>query len=163
MRTVRALVRFLVVNASNNFTHMLQDYSTGHRGHHMMPVNQQWRIWVHLLPESNTNWWRMHGTVLVSYGWRMGHVAVMSLSRTWWRHQMETFSALLAISAGNSPVPGEFPAQRPVTRSFDIFFNLHLNRPLSKQSWGWWFETPPRPLRRHCYELCVLLCVTTIS
>ena len=31
---------------------------------------------------------------------------------TWWRHQMETFSALLAICAGNSPVPGEFPTQR---------------------------------------------------
>ena len=40
----------------------------------------------------------------------------------WWRHQMETFSALLAICAGNSPVPGEFPAQRPVTQSFDVFF-----------------------------------------
>ena len=34
---------------------------------------------------------------------------------------METFSAVLAICAGNSPVPGEFPAQRPVTRSFDVF------------------------------------------
>ena len=45
----------------------------------------------------------------------------------WWRHQMETFSALLAIRAGNSPVPGEFPAQRPVTRSFDVFFDLRLN------------------------------------
>ena len=43
---------------------------------------------------------------------------------TWWRHQMETFSALLAICAGNSPVSGEFPAQRPVTRSFDVFFGL---------------------------------------
>ena len=41
-------------------------------------------------------------------------------SKTWWRHQMETFSALLALCAGNSPVTGEFPAQRPVTRSFDI-------------------------------------------
>ena len=40
---------------------------------------------------------------------------------TWWRHQMETFSALLAICAGNSPVSGEFPSQRPVTRSFDFF------------------------------------------
>ena len=38
----------------------------------------------------------------------------------WWSHQMETFSALLAFCAGNSPVTGEFPAQRPVTRSFDI-------------------------------------------
>ena len=47
---------------------------------------------------------------------------------------METFSALLAICAGNSPVPGEFPAQRPVTRSFDVFFDLRLN--MSKQSWA---------------------------
>ena len=59
----------------------------------------------------------------------------------WWRHQMETFSALLAICAGNSPVYGEFPAQRPVTRGFDVFFDLRLNKRLSKQSWGWWLET----------------------
>ena len=79
----------------------------------------------------------------------------VSLSRchheieAWWRHQMTSFSALLAICAGNSPVPGEFPAQRPVTRSFDIFFGLRLNKRLSKQSWGWGFETLSRPLWRH--------------
>ena len=56
-----------------------------------------------------------------------------------WRHQMETFSALLAICAGNSPVTVEFPAQRPVTWSFDDFFDLRLNERLGKQSWGWWF------------------------
>ena len=67
----------------------------------------------------------------------------------WWRHQMEAFSALLAICAGNSPVPGEFPAQRPVTWSFDVFFDLRLNKRLSKQSWGWWFETLSRLLWRH--------------
>ena len=42
------------------------------------------------------------------------------------------------------------PAQRPVTRSFHVFFELRLNKRLSKQSWGWWFETPSRPLWRHC-------------
>ena len=42
--------------------------------------------------------------------------------------------------------PGEFPTQRPVTRSFDVFFDLRL----SKQPWGWWFETPSWPLWRHC-------------
>ena len=68
---------------------------------------------------------------------------------SWWRHQMETFSALLAIYAGNSPVPGEFPTQRPVTRSFDVFFDLRLNKRLSKQSWGWWFATLTCPLWRH--------------
>ena len=67
----------------------------------------------------------------------------------WWRHQMETFSALLAICAGNSPVTGEFPSQRPVTRSFDVFFHQCLNKQLSKQSWGWWFETLSRSLWRH--------------
>ena len=44
------------------------------------------------------------------------------------------------VCAGNSPVPGEFPAQRPVTRSFDVFFDLRLNKRLSKQSWGWWLR-----------------------
>ena len=69
---------------------------------------------------------------------------------SWWRHQMETFSVLLAICAGNSPVTGEFSAQRPVTQSFDVFFDLRLNKRLSKQSWwGWWFETLSRPLWRH--------------
>ena len=60
---------------------------------------------------------------------------------------METFSALLAIYAGNSPVTGEFPSQRAVTRSFDVFFDLRLNERLSKQSCGWWSETQSRPSR----------------
>ena len=74
-------------------------------------------------------------------------------SFTWWRHQMETFTEFLAIYAGNSPVPGEFPTQRPVKRNFDVYFDLRPNKWLSKQSWGWWFETPLRPLWRHHYEL----------
>ena len=36
---------------------------------------------------------------------------------------------------------GEFTAQRPVVRSFDVFFDLRLNKRLRKQSWGWWFDT----------------------
>ena len=46
--------------------------------------------------------------------------------------------------------PGEFPTQRPVTRSFDVFFELRLSKRLSKQPWGWWFETPSWSLWRHC-------------
>ena len=57
---------------------------------------------------------------------------------------METFSALLAICAGNSPVPDEFPAQRPVTRSFDVFFDLHPNKRL-----GWVNNGEAGDLRRH--------------
>ena len=51
---------------------------------------------------------------------------------------MESFSVLLAICAGNSPVTGEFPAQRPVTRSFDVFFDLRLNKRtfVHKISWN---------------------------
>ena len=70
-------------------------------------------------------------------------------SQSWWRHQMETFSALLAICAGNSPVSGEFPTQRPVTRSFDVYFDLRPDKRLSKQSLGWWFETLSHSLWRH--------------
>ena len=71
---------------------------------------------------------------------------------------METFSALLAICARNSLVPGEFPTRRPVTRSFDVFFDLRLNKRLSKQSWGWWFQMPSCSLWRHSnvLELCLI-------
>ena len=68
----------------------------------------------------------------------------------WWRQQMETFSALLAFCAGNSPVTVVFPLQRPVTRSFDIFFNLCPNKRLSKQSWRRSYEKPSSSLWRHC-------------
>ena len=70
----------------------------------------------------------------------------------WWRHQMEPFSALLSICAGNSPVPGEIPTERPVTRSFNVFFDLRQNKRLSKQSWGWWLETLSRPLWSDCND-----------
>ena len=56
-----------------------------------------------------------------------------------------TFSALLALCAGN--------AQRPVTRSFDVFFELRLIKRLSKHSPGWWFKTLSRPFWRHCNVL----------
>ena len=82
----------------------------------------------------------------------------LAVRHPWWRHQMEAFSALLAICAGNSPVNGESTAQRPVTRSFDVFFDLRLNKRLSKQSWGWWFETLSRPLWRHCNALVPMYC-----
>ena len=71
---------------------------------------------------------------------------------TWWRHQMETFFALLAICAWNSLVIGDFPAQRLVTRSFDVLFDLCPNERFRKQSRGWWFQTPWRPLGRHCND-----------
>ena len=62
---------------------------------------------------------------------------------------MKTLSALLAICAGNSSVNGEFPVQRPMTRSFDVFFYLHLNKRLSKQG-------EAGDLRRHHYDVTVM-------
>ena len=63
-----------------------------------------------------------------------------------WKH----FPRYWQNCAGNSPGTGEFPAQRPVKWSFDVFFDLGLDKRVSKQSWRWWFETPSRPLWRHC-------------
>ena len=79
-------------------------------------------IWFH---------WDIEHTSFANYSWIL-----------WWRHQMETFSALLTVT-------GEFPTQRPVTQSFDVFSYLRLNIRLSEQSWGWRFETPSRQLWRH--------------
>ena len=71
---------------------------------------------------------------------------------SWWRHQMETFSVLLALCEGDSSVIRELPSQRPVTRSFDVSFDLRLNKRLSKQS-----RCPD--WIRHCvhYEVTVML------
>ena len=69
---------------------------------------------------------------------------------------METFSALLALCAGNTPVTGEFPIQRPVTKSCDISFDLRPNKQLSKQSWHRWFEMQSKSLwlRRKVEDCC---------
>ena len=88
-----------------------------------------------VLPVMYTSFARCSWSITVTEG---------MVGKQWWRHQMETFSALLAFCAGNSPVTGEFPSQRPVTQSFDVFFDLCLTKRLSKRSWGWWFETPWR-------------------
>ena len=70
---------------------------------------------------------------------------------------MEIFFALLAFCGGNSPVTGEFPAQRPVTRNFDVFFYLGLYQQFTKQWTAGWFETPWRSLWLHCND-CSISC-----
>ena len=74
----------------------------------------------------------------------------------WWHHEMETFSALLALCEGKPPVTGWFPPQRSVTRSFDVCFDLRLNKRLSKQSTARCFDTPSCSLWRHCYEFSLI-------
>ena len=59
-----------------------------------------------------------------------------------WCHQMEAFSALLAICTGNWPVTGESPSQKPVTWSFDVFFDLRPNK-------GWVNNGEADDSRRH--------------
>ena len=87
--------------------------------------------------------------------------------KTWWNGSnlgvlgtLKRMHDMMASSNGNiirvtGPLceeftgPGEFPTQRPETRSFDVFFYLRLNKRLSKQPWGWWFDTPSGSLWRH--------------
>ena len=92
---------------------------------------------------------RVQNSILFMYKWYEKSVKWQSATsllntsiKSWWCHQMETFSVLLALCVGNSPVTGEFLSQRPVMWSFVVFFDLRLNKRLSKQSWGWWFEMP---------------------
>ena len=58
---------------------------------------------------------------------------------TWWQ---TTLLHNDVIKWKHFPVTDGFPSQRPVTRSFDVFFDLRLNKRLSKQSRRRWFETP---------------------
>ena len=81
---------------------------------------------------------------------------------SWWRHQMETFSALLSLCEGNSPATREFPSQRPVTSGLDVFFDLRLNKRLGKQSRRWWFKTLSHPLWRHCIATWIFRCRVTL-
>ena len=70
---------------------------------------------------------------------------------TWWRHQIKTFSALLAICAGNSPVTGEFTSERPVTGCFDVFLIYVWTN-------GWANNRNTGDLRCHCahYDVTVM-------
>ena len=86
-------------------------------------------------PQTHVNTWAIH------------HIR---LSIVWWRHQMETFSALLVLCEENPPVTGGFPSLRPVTRSFGVLLDLRLKKRMSKLSRPRWFPMPSRPLWRHC-------------
>ena len=118
--------------------------------------------------QRNHIWWRpTYSQLLISNAW---HLCELTLShdsaspvKSFWllgtKHLLELIMitssngsnfGVTGLCAGNSPVTGEFPTQRPVTRSFDVFFDLRVNKRLSKQSWGWWFETSPSSLWRRC-------------
>ena len=75
---------------------------------------------------------------------------------SWWRHQMERFSASLALCEGNPPVTGGFPPQKPAARRCTVIFDLRLSKRSRKQYWGRWFETPSRSLWRHRIVLAIV-------
>ena len=114
----------------------------------------------HTIHQFTTSWKFICRAHQVQWDTHKGPVHARPVAETWWRHQMETCSTSLALCAGNSPVTGEFPSQRPVMRSFDVFFDLRMNKRLSKQSWGWCFEMPSSSLWLHCNEqskICFLV------
>ena len=75
-------------------------------------------------------------------------VQTLLMDETSWRHQIEPFFRFTGHLCGE--FTGEFPSQRPVTRSFDVFFDLRLNKLFCKQSRRRWFEAASRSLWRHC-------------
>ena len=77
---------------------------------------------------------------------------IWGLSLIIWRFQMETFSVSPALCERKASVIGGFPHKKLVTRSFGVFFDLHPNKRLSKQSRRRWFQTPSCSLLRHCNE-----------
>ena len=87
------------------------------------------------------------------------HIVVYTINHMFFEHA-KCHTCMMTSSNGNifrvtGPLcgeftgPGEFPTQRQVTRSFDVYFDLRLNKRLCKQSWDWWFETLFCPLWRH--------------
>ena len=111
-------------------------------------THENWTSWMTPWVIRGIIWWRYLSN-LTSLQGRCLHLILYKLSSSfpWWRHQMETFSALLTFSA--LPTTGEFPSQRPVMRSFDAFFDLRLGKWLCKQSRRRWFETASRSLWRY--------------
>ena len=83
---------------------------------------------------------------------RVWHRWLTHLPRTMMTSSNGNIFRVTGPLCGEFTGPGEFPTQRPVTRSFDVFFDLRLNKRLSKQPWGWWFETSSWSLWRQCNE-----------
>ena len=102
----------------------------------------------------------MHSTLNTKFLFTFSELHLISL----WHHQMETFSALLALCDGNPPVTGEVLSKRLVTRSIDVLMSdPRLNKRLSKQSRRRWFEMTSRSLWSHCNVLWIMTNIFKIS
>ena len=107
---------------------------------------------------SQTHYWDVWCNVGSQYcSWFEPRYATIFLSGPFhFNFTMMSSNVLLTLCEGNPPVTGGFPSQRPATRSFDVFFDLLLNKRLSKQSRRWWFQTPSCSLWRHYNDLSLV-------
>ena len=120
-------------------------------------------IWHNTILGSSLNLWSIRLPVMhirLSSRNTSLHMCLTSNTTLAWVANIGGFLYMMTSSNGNifrvtGPLcgefagPGEFPTQRPVTRSFDVFCDLRHNKPLSKQPWGWWCETLSHSLWRH--------------
>ena len=140
-RYMKSALRMLMVHLHQGISSQIVDQRL---------ITAQMRVWVRVIKclFSDIKVHLSHVTITYTLEW----LSPLTQKTSWWRHQMETFSVLLALCKGNSPASSEFPSQRPVMQSFGVFFDMCLNKRLSKQSWGWWFETPSLSLWCHCND-----------
>ena len=110
----------------------------------LKPIERTWNMWRHAINTHNITW---HAIDCVNHPWLL-----------WCDNYSDTLLSISMVTSSNGNIfrvtghlRGEFTAPRwiPYTRSFDVFFDLRLNKRLSKQWRGWWFETLTRPLWRH--------------
>ena len=109
-----------------------------------MLVNQSYLTWIFINRNKLSQHWK-------STAW-------MITLTPWWRHQMETFPLNWPFVRGIHRSPVNSPHKGQWRGALMFFFDLRLYKRLSKQSWGWWFETLPSPLWRHCNENKILRC-----
>ena len=123
-------------------------FHSDHLSKNLMRVEWNFhRIWI-TMEKSFVKWTPVHQ-------WPVNLLGIVSGVVRFTDHSMMTSSngniyRVTGPLCGEFTGPGEFPAQKPVTRSFDVFFDLRPNKRLSKQPWGWWFETLSWSLWRHC-------------
>ena len=116
-----------------------------------------WNIIAHPRPNFNSGLSKPSGMMAIASDWKTWDMIIVSQHKNKYSNDVHVISMMTSSNGnifrvtghlcGEFTGPGEFPTQRPVTRRFDVYFDLRLNKRLCKQSWGWWFETLLCPLR----------------
>ena len=135
-----APVRYQAITLTNNNLKLILRNKLRWNFSQNTKTYQEWCI---KMPSAKWQPWCFGHLVLLLYCDTVIHDDVIK-----WKHFPRNWPFVRGIHRG----PGDFPTQRPVTRSFYVFLDLRLNKRLSKQSWGWWFETLSRSLWRHRNE-----------